>query len=161
MSIDSRDAKITSGKVSAFCVPTSEPEESDGTATWTSTTIIIVELTCGDTTGLGFTYSDETSAHVARELVHKAVLGRSVFDIPEIHDAMDRATRNMGRLGLVSTAISAIDSCLWDVKARLLGVPLATLLGQTRADVAAYGSGGFTSYSEKQLVNQMAAWAEE
>ena len=45
-------------------------------------------------------------------------------------------------------AISAVDIALWDLKARLLGCPLAGLLGRARDAVPVYGSGGFTSYDD-------------
>jgi L-alanine-DL-glutamate epimerase-like enolase superfamily enzyme len=69
--------------------------------------------------------------------------------------------RNLGRPGICSMAIAAIDSALWDLKARLLGLPLVTLLGQVRETVVVYGSGGFTSYTDEQLEEQFGAWAEE
>jgi L-alanine-DL-glutamate epimerase-like enolase superfamily enzyme len=44
-----------------------------------------------------------------------------------------------------------VDVGLWDLKARLLDLPLVTLLGQQRDDVAIYGGGGFTTYSSERL----------
>jgi L-alanine-DL-glutamate epimerase-like enolase superfamily enzyme len=152
---------IRSAAVSAFRIPTEQPEESDGTATWNSTTLVVVEMHAENVSGLGFTYNDVTAAHIAQELIRKVVLGRDPFAIPEIHSALDREVRNMGRPGLASTAISAIDTCLWDLKARLLGCSLVELLGPHRTSIPAYGSGGFTSYSERQLVDQLAGWAAE
>ena len=64
---------------------------------------------------------------------------------------MGRSCRNLGRPGVASMAITAVDTALWDLKARLLGLPLATLLDAARADVPIYGSGGFTSYSDERL----------
>jgi L-alanine-DL-glutamate epimerase-like enolase superfamily enzyme len=153
--------QIRSGAISGFRIPTDQPEESDGTATWNSTTMVVIELQAEDATGLGFTYSDLAAAQVARELIHKEVLGQDAFDIPAIHSALDREVRNMGRPGLASTAISAIDTCLWDLKARILDCPLIKLFGQRRERIPAYGSGGFTSYSERQLVDQLTGWAAE
>jgi L-alanine-DL-glutamate epimerase-like enolase superfamily enzyme len=72
---------------------------------------------------------------------------------------MGRETRNIGRPGLVSHAISAMDNALWDLKARLLDVPLVTLLGSARSGIPAYGSGGFTSYSVERLTRQFSDWA--
>lgn len=88
---------------------------------------------------------------MARQLIEKTIIGSDAFNIPAMHRAMDRFTRNMGRPGLVSTAISAIDICLW--------VSLAKLLGLVRESVPAYGSGGFTSYTEGQLLDQLGGWA--
>lgn len=73
---------------------------------------------------------------------------------------MLNSIRNLGRPGIVSTAIAAVDSALWDLKARLLRVPLVKLLGAARESVPIYGSGGFTSYPVKQLQEQLAGWVE-
>jgi L-alanine-DL-glutamate epimerase-like enolase superfamily enzyme len=51
-----------------------------------------------------------------------------------------------------------VDTALWDLKARLLGTPLVTLLGACREAVPVYGSGGFTSYGLDRLQEQLAGW---
>jgi len=160
MPTHSSSVEITSGVISAFRIPTDKPE-ADGTADWDSTVVVLVELTAGDTTGLGFSYASESASHVAKELADKVILHKDPFDIPALHSAMDRLSRNWGRPGLVSSAISAIDICLWDLKARLLGRPLISLLGKMREEVPAYGSGGFTSYSEQELLDQLTGWASQ
>ena len=152
--------KITSGRISAYTIPTDKPE-SDGTARWDSTTIVIVELMADGITGLGYSYANGAAAHVAEELVKREILHGDPFNIPALHSAMDRQVRNWGRPGLVSGAISSIDTCLWDLKARLLQEPLVCLLGKVRDEIQAYGSGGFTSYTEKELIEQLAGWADE
>ena len=73
---------------------------------------------------------------------------------------MQRAVRNLGRPGLAATAISAVDAALWDLKARILDLPLATLLGRYRETVPIYGSGGFTTYTDDELREQLAGWVE-
>jgi FAD/FMN-containing dehydrogenase len=62
---------------------------------------------------------------------------------------------------VAATAISAVDTALWDLKARLLDVPLARLLGRARESVPIYGSGGFTTYDHARLAGQLSAWVEE
>ena len=57
-------------------------------------------------------------------------------------------------------AIAAVDTALWDLKARLLGVPLVVLLGRVHDSLPVYGSGGFTSYSIDRLQAQLAAWID-
>jgi len=151
---------ISSARISAYRIPTDQPE-SDGTAEWDSTTVVIVELTAGDQTGLGLAYANVAAAEVAKELVTKIITGKSAFDLPALHSAMDRHVRNWGRPGLVSSAISAVDIALWDLKARLLDRPVLALLGKMRDEVSAYGSGGFTSYTEKELVDQLSRWAAD
>ncbi|MGH9653331.1 MAG: enolase C-terminal domain-like protein [Bryobacteraceae bacterium] len=146
--------------MSALRIPTEQPE-SDGTAEWDSTTVVLVELAAGGFSGLGYSYANQTAANVAQELIGAEVIGRDTFDIPAIHLALDLKVRNWGRPGLVSNTISAIDICLWDLKAHILQQPLANLLGKQRGETTAYGSGGFTSYTEKQLVEQLSGWAAD
>jgi L-alanine-DL-glutamate epimerase-like enolase superfamily enzyme len=80
------------------------------------------------------------------------------MDIQGAWTAMVHSIRNLGRPGISSMAIAAVDNSLWDLKARLLALPLVKLIGVERSSVLAYGSGGFTSYSEKQLCEQLGNW---
>jgi L-alanine-DL-glutamate epimerase-like enolase superfamily enzyme len=57
--------------------------------------------------------------------------------------------------------VSAVDIALWDLKARLLDVPLADLLPRMHETVPVYGSGGFTSYSLARLREQLAGWVAD
>jgi L-alanine-DL-glutamate epimerase-like enolase superfamily enzyme len=71
------------------------------------------------------------------------------------------AVRNLGHQGIAAMAISAVDSALWDLKARLLDLPLCDLLGRVRDSVSIYGSGGFTSYDVSKLEAQLGGWVEQ
>jgi len=146
--------------VSAFVAPTDLPE-ADGTLAWDKTTLVVVEATGGGIRSLGFTYADTATALLIKDFLTPVVLGRDVMAVPGTWPAMVHAIRNLGRPGIVSMAISAVDAALWDLKARLLDLPLVTLLGAVREGVPVYGSGGFTSYSLQQLQEQLGGWAEE
>ena len=147
-------------EASTFTIPTDAPE-ADGTYAWDSTTLVVAEVSGGGQTGLGYTYADEAAATLIHGKLAKIVSGRSPMDIAGAWEAMVRSIRNLGRPGICSMAIAAVDSALWDLKARLLGVPLLTLLGAAHESVAAYGSGGFTSYSIPQLRKQLGGWVAE
>ena len=138
-------------------MPTDFPE-SDGTLEWDSTTLVLVKASGGGNTGLGYTYADTATATLVHDLLAKVVAGRDLMAPTASWEAMARRTRNLGRPGIVSMAISAVDSALWDLKARFLDIPLVTLLGQLRKSAPVYGSGGFTSYSQQQLQEQLAGW---
>jgi L-alanine-DL-glutamate epimerase-like enolase superfamily enzyme len=140
-------------------VPTIRRPETDGTAAWDTTTIVIVELHAGGATGLGYSYIDAAAATVIRDLLEPCILGADAFAIPAAMTRMVQAVRNHGRAGLVACAISAVDIALWDLKARLLDVPLAELLGCARATVPVYASGGFTSTPPDELAAEVAAYA--
>ena len=149
------------GRVSsaAYEIPTDAPE-ADGTLEWDKTTLVVVEIDAGGETGLGYTYSDAAIIRLIETMLAAELDGRSAFDIAGANVALWRSIRNLGRSGLVATAISAVDAALWDLKAKLLGVPVAALLGTCRDSVAIYGSGGFTSYSDERLRDQLAGWVE-
>ncbi|MDQ6892304.1 MAG: mandelate racemase [Acidobacteriota bacterium] len=145
---------------SAYRIPTDFPE-SDGTIEWDSTTLVLVEVDAGGKAGLGYTYADGATATLIRDLLAGVVSGRNAMDVPDCWRAMVRSIRNLGRPGICSMAISAVDNALWDLKAKILGVPLATLLGCVRRRVDVYGSGGFTSYPLERLRRQLSGWVAE
>jgi L-alanine-DL-glutamate epimerase-like enolase superfamily enzyme len=154
------EARIEHLDVSAYTIPTSAPE-SDGTYAWASTTLVLVEASAGGATGLGFSYADTSTARLIHDTLAKVVVGCDAMNVPAAWGAMVHAIRNLGRPGIASMAISAVDTALWDLKARVLGLPLVTLLGAVREAVPVYGSGGFTSYTIDQLQEQLSGWAAE
>lgn len=160
MGLSITNVPIQRVEVSAYTIPTDLPE-ADGTYAWHTTTLVVVEVTAGDTRGLGYTYADTATATLIRDLLAGVVLGRDAMGVPGAWEAMVHAIRNLGRPGVASMAISAVDVALWDLKARLLQLPLATLLGAVRERVPVYGSGGFTSYSLEQLQKQLGGWMEQ
>lgn len=147
-------------RVSAFTVPTDFPE-SDGTLQWTKTTLVLVEAEGGGRRGLGYSYADAATATLIRETLADVVTGRDALAPTAAYAAMWRRIRNLGRPGICSMAISAVDCALWDLKARFLNLPLVALLGQVREGAPVYGSGGFTSYSDRQLAKQLSGWVKE
>jgi L-alanine-DL-glutamate epimerase-like enolase superfamily enzyme len=150
-------ACIESLRVSAFKIPTEMPEQ-DGTYEWDSTTIVIVELSAGDKSGLGYTYADTSTAMLIGDHLKKIVLGQNAMSVRHCWNAMVHSIRNLGRPGICSMGISAIDVALWDLKAKLLDLPLVRLFGQVRDTLPIYGSGGFTNYSNEKLQDQLHGW---
>ncbi len=146
--------------VSAYTIPTDLPE-ADGTIAWDKTTIVLVQATAGGKASLGYGYADSATARLITEVLVDVVRGRDAMDVPGCWDAMVRKIRNLGRPGICSMAISAVDNSLWDLKARLLDLPFVKLLGQAHDTIPAYGSGGFTSYTLEQLAKQLGGWAEQ
>jgi L-alanine-DL-glutamate epimerase-like enolase superfamily enzyme len=145
---------------SAYTIPTDSPE-ADGTYAWDSTTIVLAEVEAGGENGLGYSYTDKSAAILIRDTLARVVSGKDAFAIPSIHEAMLHNIRNVGRAGIAASAIAAVDTALWDLKAKLLSEPLCRLFGQARQEVPLYGSGGFTSYSLERLKEQLGSWAEQ
>lgn len=151
---------IDAVEVAVYRIPTDKPE-ADGTIAWDSTTMVLVHARAGSTTGLGYSYASAGAAAVVREILDGTVRGRGAFATAACWLAMQHAVRNVGRAGIAASAISAVDVALWDLKAKLLGVSVAALLGPARSAVPVYGSGGFTSYSEQELTAQLRGWVEQ
>jgi L-alanine-DL-glutamate epimerase-like enolase superfamily enzyme len=154
------DPKIGTVRARAFTIPTDAPE-ADGTFAWDRTTLVVAAVEAGGETGLGYSYTDASVAPLIETTLAPRLAGLSAFDIPRAGAVLWGAVRNLGRSGLAATAISALDSALWDLKARLLDLPLATLFGRARERAEIYGSGGFTSYDDGQLRAQLAGWVEQ
>jgi L-alanine-DL-glutamate epimerase-like enolase superfamily enzyme len=148
---------IVKVQASAFRIPTATPE-SDGTLEWASTTLVLVEAEANGKTGIGFSYADTATARLINDKLSDVVIGCDALSVGYCWQAMVEQIRNMGRPGICSMAISAVDNALWDLKAKFLDTPLVSLLGQVRSSVPVYGSGGFTSYSVKTLQGQLADW---
>src|SRR5690242_10735374 len=161
------DTAVGALHVAAYRIPTDRPE-SDGTYAWDSTTLVCVHLhaggrpgSAGYPAGFGYTYADTSTAHLIHDSLSQVVQGRDALDIPAAWAAMVQSIRNLGRPGVASMAISAVDAALWDLKGRLLGLPVVALLGAARAAAPVYGSGGFTSYTNEELCDQLAGWVEQ
>jgi L-alanine-DL-glutamate epimerase-like enolase superfamily enzyme len=151
---------LDSVTASAYRIPTDAPE-ADGTAAWDATTIVVVHAQAGQVLGTGWTYAPAAASTVVEELLAPAVLHTPAHNVPGIWAEMVRVVRNATRAGLAGYAISAVDVALWDLKARLLGLPLADLFGVVNRDVPVYGSGGFTSYPDDHTVRQLTGWVRD
>ncbi len=144
-------------EVTAYEVPTDQPE-SDGTLEWDSTTAIVVEASNGREHGIGYTYGDRSVKTLVESKLRDVVRGADAMRPPTVWVEMRRALRNAGQPGAGAMAVSAVDMALWDLKARLLGLPLADALPRFRDSVQVYGSGGFTSYDADALREQAGGW---
>lgn len=151
---------VRSVTASTYVVPTEQPE-ADGTLAWKQTTAVLVEVAGGGRTGLGWTYSSRACQAVIEDVLAEVVVGQDVEDVAASWAAMVAAIRNLGRPGIASAAIAAVDTALWDLKAKQHDVALCTLLGQVRECVPVYGSGGFTTYDADTLRRQVESWTGE
>jgi L-alanine-DL-glutamate epimerase-like enolase superfamily enzyme len=159
MTVSRPDAAIQKLTVNAYRIPTDYPE-ADGTYRWNSTTLVLIRILGGGQVGLGYTYASRAAGHLIEDLLADVLIGRDAMAVNACWEAMVGTIRNQGRPGQCAMAISAVDAALWDLKARLLELPLATLLGQVRDGVPVYGSGGFTSYPPDRLREQLGGWVE-
>ncbi|HET9893556.1 MAG TPA: enolase C-terminal domain-like protein [Streptosporangiaceae bacterium] len=147
-------------RVHAFEVPVDGPDglEQDGTLSWSSVTIVIAEVDGGGSTGVGYTYGDVSTAALASSKLAPVLTGMDALATGTAWRSMSGVLRNAGQPGIGAMAISAADIALWDLKAKLLGLPLCKVLPSFRDEVPVYGSGGFTNYSLGRLTTQVGEW---
>src|SRR3954462_10522806 len=118
-------------EVSVYTIPTDAPE-ADGTFSWSSTTMVLVEISAGNEKGIGYSYCDDSAAGLIQQSFVSLLKGRDALAISELWTSMLWRERKVGRAGIASSAISAVDIALWDLKAKLLGVSLVALLSKCR-----------------------------
>ncbi|MEU5516719.1 enolase C-terminal domain-like protein [Streptomyces griseoaurantiacus] len=157
------DCPVDAVDVHAFEVPVDGPggTEQDGTLDWHSTTMVLVRVHAGGRTGIGYTYGDLSVAAFAESVLAPVVRGASAAAPAALWQAMGVRTRNAGRPGVGAMAVSAVDVALWDLKARLLDLPLVHLLPAYHERVPVYGSGGFTNYPLGRLTDQLGGWVRQ
>lgn len=119
----------------------------------------IVQLTTDQgLSGFGLTYN-EVGGEATKELIEKSIaekiIGRSPFETEVIWQDLFQYLRGVGRKGLTFCAVSAVDIALWDLKGKITGMPLFRMLGGNETKIPVYASGGWTSYDDDQLVEEM------
>jgi len=157
---DSNAILISKVEVCAYIIPTDFPE-ADGTISWNETTLIIVKVEAGNHVGIGYTYGSASVASYIQRHLSPLIIGLDGLSIPFIHKILLKSIRNDGSNGVPMMAVSAIDTAIWDLKGKVLNLPLFRLLGKVRDAIKIYGSGGFTSYSIQQLQTQLSEWAKD
>jgi len=109
--------------------------------------------------GVGFSYSKRAGgpglyAHACE--IAPLVIGEDPNDIAKLWTKLVWAGASVGRSGLSTQAIAAIDIALWDLKAKRAGLPLAKLLGSHRDGVSCYNtSGGFLNTPIDQVLDNI------
>jgi L-alanine-DL-glutamate epimerase-like enolase superfamily enzyme len=115
--------------------------------------IVLVDTDLG-ITGVGL------GPHVEIETVFAAIDGEDPRSVTALYDRMLRRTFKAGHSGAVFGTIGALDTALWDIKARAAGEPLWRLLGGRDRTVPAYASGLDISLTDSELVSVYAGYAE-
>lgn len=110
--------------------------------------------------GLGFSYSKRAGgpaqyAH-AKEVAEN-VLGEDPSDIAKVYDKLLWAGASVGRSGVATQALAAVDVALWDLKAKRAGLPLAKLLGAHRDSVRTYNTSGGFLHASVEEINERAS----
>ncbi|MGB8704003.1 MAG: enolase C-terminal domain-like protein [Gillisia sp.] len=148
--LHNRNFTLEKASVSAYKIPTEAPE-SDGTLKWDHTTLVLVQLESNGVEGIGYTYANPATAFMINRQLLSLLEDENILNISLLWEKMLHHIRNLGRPGISSMAIAAVDNALWDLKAKILNLPLCTLFGQIHSEIPVYASGGFTSYDPAEI----------
>jgi L-alanine-DL-glutamate epimerase-like enolase superfamily enzyme len=96
--------------------------------------------------------SGEGMATVGFQTLGSLLMGENPLDVERLWDKLYVGSAYYGRRGIAMHCISAIDNCLWSIRAQAAGVPLAQLLGGRRRNrILAYASTLFRSTPEGMI----------
>lgn len=103
---------------------------------------------------LAFHYSRAAIRGALRDLAAFAV-GRDAEDTQAFIGDWNRETEYFGQEGVQRWALGLANVAMWDARARTLDVPVWRLLGGSARPVPVYGSGGWLSYSDDELLAEV------
>ncbi|MEE2842377.1 MAG: mandelate racemase/muconate lactonizing enzyme family protein [Chloroflexota bacterium] len=112
------------------------------------------------TVGLGMAPGQRAIREVIHQNLDGVLVGQDPFMIEKLWQDMYWRVRGFGRKGIAFQAIAAIDIALWDLKGKVLDQPIYRLLGPAHESVPIYGSGGWTNYSQDELVAEQVGYVE-
>ena len=161
-----RHVKLSTARL-PLAVPISDAKVFTGRQTpMTEVVLLFAEITTEQgQSGLGFSYSKRAGgpaqyAH-AKEVAAGSI-GEDPNDIGKLYTKLLWAGASVGRSGVATQALAAIDIALYDLKAKRAGLPLAKLLGAYRDSVRTYNtSGGFLNASLDEVKARASVLLEE
>ena len=105
--------------------------------------ICIVKITASNgLVGWGEGYGPATVLEAGIQLLKPLVIGQNPLENEVIWSTMYRKTLDYARRGILVASISAVDIALWDLKGKILGLPISTLLGGAqRTKIKPYATG--------------------
>jgi L-alanine-DL-glutamate epimerase-like enolase superfamily enzyme len=149
--------EIRDVEVQLFRVPLREVMTDAKHGAHTHFELVTVTLRLHDgSEGTGYTYTGGKGGHAIRAMIEHDLapflIGRDARDIDALYDGMLWHIHYVGRGGIASFAISAVDIALWDLKGRREGLPLWKMAGGTGATAKAYRGGIDLNFSLGQLL---------
>jgi L-alanine-DL-glutamate epimerase-like enolase superfamily enzyme len=126
--------------------------------------VVALVRTDADLTGFGYSLvfggggAEAVHAYLETRL-KPLLLGEHPLMVERLWERMYRADRGVRRVGVAGYAVSALDIALWDIAGQAAGLPLYQLWGAVTDRIPAYGSGGWASYSQDDLVAEAQRYA--
>jgi L-alanine-DL-glutamate epimerase-like enolase superfamily enzyme len=156
---------ISNVAVSLYRVPLKEPLRDAMHGDHTHFELVLCRISCDDgLTGTGYTYTGGKGGRAIHALLqHELVpflIGRDEHDVEGLNVRMEEYLHYVGRGGLVSFAISAVDIALWDIRCKREEKPLWRLAGGTSNEVKAYAGGIDLNFSIDRLLQNVEGYLQ-
>src|SRR5260370_30386926 len=153
--------KITSVDSFVLTVPTPKPMALN----YAEQKLVVAEISSGEgIAGLGYSLvfggggAEAVHAYLETRL-KPALIGEDPLFVERLWEKMFRTDMGMKKQGVVAYALSALDIGLWDIAGKVAGLPLYKLWGAVTDRIPAYGSGGWSKYSERELIAEAERYA--
>src|SRR2546422_7757780 len=129
--------------------------------------LVVAEIATDEgVNGLGYSLvfggggAEAVHAYLATRLT-PALVGEDPLFVERLWEKMFRTDMGMKKQGVVAYALSALDIGLWDIAGKVAGLPLYKLWGAVTDRIPAYGSGGWSKYSERELIAEAEKYAAQ
>jgi len=128
--------------------------------------LVTAEITASDgLSGTGYTYTIGTGGHATKAMIDHdlapALIGHDADDIDTLYDDMQSRLHYVGRGGIASFAISAIDIALWDLRGKAQGLPLWQMAGGCGRTPLSYRGGVDLNYPLEKLVESVGGYIDQ
>ncbi|SHO66545.1 L-alanine-DL-glutamate epimerase [Pseudoxanthobacter soli DSM 19599] len=149
-----------------FRIPLEEPMQDARHGLQTYFELVTAEITCeGGQSGIGYSYTIGTGGHATRAMIDHdlapMLVGRDADEIDTLYDEMQSRLHYVGRGGIASFAISAIDIALWDLRGRVRGLPLWKMAGGAGKTPLTYRGGVDLNYPLEKLVDSVGGYLDQ
>lgn len=128
--------------------------------------LVTVTITLEDgSEGTGYTYTGGKGGFSIKAMIEhdftNVLIGKDGTNIEEIYDFLEWHIHYVGRGGIASFAISAVDIALWDIKCKKLNQPLWKVAGGIDNTCKAYCGGIDLMFPIEKLLNNMKGYLEK
>jgi L-alanine-DL-glutamate epimerase-like enolase superfamily enzyme len=160
------DSQINRIETRLFKVPLAEVLSDAKHGDHTHFELVTVTITLADgSTGTGYTYTGGKGGHAICAMVNHdlapAIQGLNGADIEDLYDRMEWHIHYVGRGGIASFAISAIDIALWDLRCKAARKPLWEMVGGAADRCKAYRGGIDLNFSLEKLLGSIQRYLDE
>lgn len=154
---------IQSVKVEYYEVPLEETLSDAKHGDHTHFELIVCRVACSDgLEGVGYTYTGGKGGRAIYSLLEDELkpilIGQDASSVEALWESMALHLHYVGRGGILSFAISAVDIALWDIRCKRLQLPLWRAAGGVNNKTRCYAGGIDLNFSEDRLLQNVAGY---